>query len=129
MANPRRSMSKSSDKPAFYVINISDRNVCLSDLALTIPAGRCYDLLNDNFSFTIEQLKASLKGGSLYKKRDKIKIGKGRPEVSKVGQIEVSEYPIITRNRSAVKIKEPVFEDLVISDEDYANEMANEFEE
>lgn len=119
-------MSKSSDKPSFFVINVSNRNVCLSDLALTIPAGRCYDLLNDNFSFTIEQLKASLKDGSLYRKRDKIKIGKGRPEVVEVGRIEMSEYPIITRPRSAVKIKEPVFEDLMLSDEDYANEMAND---
>lgn len=122
-------MSKSLDRPAFFVINVSDRNVCLSDLALTVPAGRCYDLLNDNFSFTIEQLKASLKDGSLYRKRDKIKIGKGRPQTVEVGQREVSEYPIITRNRSAVKVDEPVFEDLVISDDDYANEMANEFEE
>jgi hypothetical protein len=123
-------MSKSSDKPSFFVINVSNRNVCLSDLALTIPAGRCYDLLNDNFSFTIEQLKASLKDGSLYRKRDKIKIGKGRPEVAEVGRIQMSEYPIITRNRSAIKIEEPVFEDLMLSDEDYANEMANDdFEE
>ena len=123
-------MSKSSDKPSFFVINVSNRNVCLSDLALTIPAGRCFDLLNDHFSFTIEQLKASLKDGSLYRKRDKIKIGKGRPEVVEVGRIERSEYPIITRPRSAVKIKEPVFEDLMLSDEDYANEMAiDDFEE
>tara|TARA_Y100000310_G_C20583436_1_gene764153 strand:+ start:338 stop:706 length:369 start_codon:yes stop_codon:yes gene_type:complete len=122
-------MSKLSDKPAFFVINISDRNVCLSDLALTIPAGRCYDLLNDNFSFTIDQLKASLKEGSLHRKRDKIKIGKGRPQVVEPEQKELSEYPIITRNRSAVKVVEPVFDELIFSDEDYANEMANEFEE
>ena len=123
-------MLRSSDKPSFFVINVSNRNVCLSDLALTIPAGRCYDLLNDNFSFTIEQLKASLKDGSLYRKRDKIKIGKGRPEIAEVGRVQMSEYPIITRNRSAGKIEEPVFEDLMLSDEDYANEMANDdFEE
>lgn len=122
-------MSKSLDKPAFFVINVSDRNVCLSDLALTIPAGRCYDLLNDNFSFTIEQLKASLKDGSLHKKRDKIKIGKGRPQVAAPEQRELSEYPIITRSRSAVKVEEPVFDDLIISDDDYASEMAEDFEE
>lgn len=122
-------MSRSLDKPAFFVINISDRNVCLSDLALTIPAGRCYDLLNDNFHFTIDQLKASLKNGSLYVKRDKIKIGKGRPKIIPPPSRELSEYPIITRNRSAVKVVEPKYEELIFSDEDYANQMAeDEFE-
>ena len=122
-------MLRSLDKPAFFVINVSDRNVCLSDLALTIPKGRCYDLLNDNFYYTIDQLKASLKSGSLYKKRDKIKIGKGRPQITEAPPRELSEYPIITRNRSAVKVEEPVYEELIFSDEDYANQMANDFEE
>src|SRR3989304_7817424 len=120
-------MLKLLDKPSFFVINISDRNVCLSDLALTIPGGRWYDLLNDNFYYTIEQLKASLKNGSLYEKRNKIKIGKGRPEVVELHKKELSKYPIITRNRSAVKIDEPQFDDLIFSDDDYANEIANEF--
>ena len=122
-------MSRLLDKPSFFVINISDRNVCLSDLAFTIPAGRCYDLLNDHFSFTIDQLKASLKNGSLYRKRDKIKIGKGRPEKAKPIHKEISKYPIVIRNRSAVKVEEPIFDDLIVSDDDYANEMANEFDE
>jgi len=121
-------MSRSLDKPAFFVINTSDRNVCLSDLALTIPAGRCYDLLNDNFYYTIEQLKASLKDGSLHKKRDKIKIGKGRPQIMEPPRRVLSEYPIITRNRSAVKVDEPVYEELIFSDDDYANQMAEDFE-
>lgn len=122
-------LSDESDKPSFFVINISDRNVCLSDLALTIPAGRCYDLLNDNFSFSIEQLRTSMESGSLYKKRDKIKIGKGRPKTIEAEKHKVSEYPIVTRNHSAVKVGEPVFEDLAVSDDDYANEMAKEFNE
>jgi len=109
-------MSRSSDKPAFFVINTSDRNVCLSDLALTIPAGRCYDLLNDNFYYTIDQLRASLREGSLYKKRDKIKIGKGRPQIIPPPRRELSEYPIITRNRSAVKVEEPVYEELILEE-------------
>ena len=121
-------MSKLS-KPAFFVINVSDRNVCLSDLALTIPAGRCYDLLNDNFHYTIDQLKSSLEEGSLYKKRDKIKIGKGRPELIEAGSRTISEYPIITRNRSVVKVEEKVWDELILSDDDYANQMAEEFEE
>ena len=122
-------MFKSSDKPSFFIVNISNKNVCLADLAFTIPAGRCYDLLNDNFSFTIEQLKASLESGSLYKKRDKIKITNNRPLRPKPIQLELSNYPIVTRNRSAVKIDEPTFDELLISDDHYANEMAKEFDE
>lgn len=121
-------MPKLLDEPAFFVINISNRNVCLSDLALTIPAGRCYDLLNDNFSFTIDQLKDSLTSGSLHTKRDKIKVGKGRPQINEVPRRELSEYPIITRNRSAVQVVEPKYEELIFSDEDYANQMAEDFE-
>ena len=121
-------MLKSLDKPAFFVINVSDRNVCLSDLALTIPAGRCFDLLNDNFNYTIGQLKASLKDGSLHKKRDKIKIGGGRPVLSAAPRKQISENPIITRPRSAVKLKEIVYDELIFSDEEYAYQMAEDEE-
>jgi len=85
--------------------------------------------LNDNFHFTIEHLKLSLKEGSLYKKRDKIKIGKRRPKDVLPPRRELSKYPIITRNRSAVKVVEPKYEELIFSDDDYAHKIAEEFEE
>jgi len=123
-------MSKSSDKPSFWCINTSDRNVCLSDLAITIPAGRHWDLLDSKrFTFTIEQLKASMKSGSIYKKRDKIKIGKGQPQIASLPKRVVSEYPIHVRPRSAVIVEDPQFDELIPSDQSYAEEMAREFDQ
>jgi len=123
-------MLKSSIKPSFWCINISDRNVCLSDLAITIPAGRHWDLLdNKRFNFTIEQLKASMKSGSIYKKRDRIKIGKGPPQIVSLPPRKVSEYPIHVRPRSAVIVEDPQFDELIPSDQNYAEEMAREFDQ
>ena len=56
--------------------------------------------------------------------RDKIKIGKGRPQVSGAPKIQLSEHPIITRQRSAVKIEEPKFDELIFTDDEYAHMMA-----
>jgi len=122
-------MSRSLSKSEFWVINVSDRNVSLSDLALSIPAGRAYNLLDDkHFHYTIEQLKASMETGSLYKKRNRIKIGNGPPQSRKLPKLTVSKYPIEIRPRSATTVEEPVFDELIVSDSDYAEELAREFD-
>jgi hypothetical protein len=114
----------------FWVTNISDRNVCLSDLALTIPAKSSMNLLDSrNFSLTYSQLEASATEGSLFKKRDKIKLGITHRQIESNSKIELSTQPIQTRRRSAVVIKEPEYKDWLFSDEEFANEMSEEPEE
>lgn len=127
-------MSQSLNKSAFYAINVSDKNVCLSDLALTIPARRCYNLLDQkHFSYTIEELKASMESGSLQRKKHLIKIGKGKPQVVEPLKRVLSEYPMVVRSRSAVIVEEEkydeLYDDVMISDEKYVEDMMKEFDE
>jgi len=59
----------------FLVMNISNRDVSLSDLNLTIRAKRTVNLLdNRHYNFTLEQLQLSLKSGSLFKKSNILKV-------------------------------------------------------
>lgn len=115
----------------WWVINISQMNVCLSDLGITIPAGRSWNLLDaKHFSFNIDELEKSKKDGSLFKKRDKIRIGKTHQQIPEKKRIELSSQPIQTRNRSAIKIDNPNYEDSdwLFSDEEYAEEMSKEWD-
>ncbi len=129
MGNQRRRTSKYLSD-TFWVTNVSDRNVCLSDLALTIPARRSMNLLDSrNFSYTYEQLEASATEGSLFTKRDKIKLGITHRQIVDDNTIEISTQPIQTRKRSAVVIKEPEYQDWLYSDEEFADEMSEEIEE
>lgn len=114
----------------FWVINVSKMNVCLSDLGLTIPAGRCYNLLDSkHFQYTLEKLKKSIESGSLYKKRDKIKFCKERPKFNNIRYKTLSKQPIQVRKRTAVVMDVPKYDELIFSDEKYAEEIAGMFEE
>jgi hypothetical protein len=117
---------KSFDKPVFYITNISKYNVCLADLAITIHRGRSYNLLDKKrgFNYTLEQLEKSKESGSLYKKRDKICVSYSQPTELKPPGIELSEIPVETRLRTAVELSDPEYEELLFSDEKYAEEMS-----
>ena len=102
-------------------------NVSLLDLAYTVPAGKSVDLLSKGFNYDIKTLIKSSKSGSLFKKRDKIKIVAGPQEIIKDETYQLSKQPIQTKKRSAVVVEEQVFEDeWMFSDEKYAEEMSEE---
>lgn len=116
----------------FWVINTSKKNVMLSDLYLTIPAGKYYNLLDKkHFYYTEQQLDESLKSGSLYKKQKMIKKCEDKPQFDQFyhPQLQLSKQPMITRKRSAVKVKYEDYDELIVSDEKYANEIADLFAE
>jgi hypothetical protein len=70
-------------KKHYWIINLSDRDVMLRDLGISIPRSSVWDLLQKKrFYFTREQLEKSAKSGSLYKKRDMIMICKEKPEIN-----------------------------------------------
>lgn len=114
----------------FWIVNISKKNVCLSDLGITVPAGKSMNLLDQkHYNYTIEQLYNSKESGSLYKKRHLIKIAKGPQQVmSDIGP-ELSDQPVPMRKRSAITVKEQEYEDWLYSDEKYAEEMSKEFDD
>src|SRR5574338_1468911 len=61
--------------PAFWLTNISNANVSLADLNLTIKAFSSVNLLDKkHYKYTLEQLEKSQESGSLFNKRDRIVV-------------------------------------------------------
>jgi hypothetical protein len=110
----------------FWVSNISNMNVTLADLALNIPANRIANLMDTrHYQYTLEQLQKSATSGSLFKKRDKIVVRKLAPELlPKIIPIN-RESVIPTRERSILEIKEEQYEELQITNEEFAIENAD----
>jgi len=110
----------------FWVTNISNRNVSLSDLNLTIKAFTSVNLLdNKHYSYNIKQLNDSVTGGSIYNKRNKIVVRLVAPEIMKMDMPLLKETYVPSRERSIYSIKEEYYEELNISDEDFAKENAD----
>lgn len=113
-----------SKNDAFWVVNISKKNVSLSDLALTIPAGRRLNLLDSkHFHYTLEQLEQSKTSGSLLKKNHLVKVVDHVPRPIEIIKHELSTEPRQVPKRSNVKIVETEYEELMISDEKFAQEF------
>lgn len=113
------------NKKSFWLTNISDKNVSLADLDLTIKAFSSVNVLDKrHYSFTLEQLQESVAKGSIYKKRDKIFVRKVEPENIVVNIPFSHETYIPTRQRSLYSIKEEKYDELNITDEVFASENA-----
>lgn len=118
------------NKKTFWLTNISDRNVSLTDLNLTIKAFSSVNLLDKkHYSFTEEQLLESVAQGSLFKKRDKIVVRNNPPKQMVMNIPFVQETYIPTRQRSLFSIKEEKYEELAVSDEAFADEYAETAEQ
>ena len=135
-----------SNNAGFWVTNISKCDVSLADLKLNIRRGTRKNLLDPkHFSYTLEALEKSRTSGSLYAKRDKIKVSyiapepavkpgvyiakiftSGTPEI--IGKNVVVSEPRLTTARSQLKIVEKEYEELVLSDEKYAEEFISDTE-
>lgn len=114
------------EAPTFWVTNISPMNVSLADLALTIKAYSSVNLLDvKHYQYTKEQLQKSFESGSIFKKRDKIVVRKIAPEILKANVPLTRETFIPSRERSTLVIKEENYEELNVSDEEFAEENAD----
>jgi hypothetical protein len=113
------------NKKTFWLTNISDRNVSLADLNLTIKAFSSVNLLDKkHYSYTEEQLLDSVAKGSVFKKRNKIVVRNNPPKQTVMNLPYVQETYIPTRQRSLLNIKDEKYEELSVSDEAFANENA-----
>jgi len=111
------------EQSTFWVTNISNRNVSLADLNLTIKAFSSVNLLDSkHYYYTIEQLEKSKLEGSIFNKRNKIKVREVAPEIIKMNIPFNSETFIPTRERSVLEIKHINYEELDMSDVDFAEE-------
>lgn len=122
-------MSKVKEEE-FWATNISNCNVSLRDLAITIPSKKSCNLLNSkHYSFNRSQLELSATSGSLFAKRDKILIRQSAPEPVVLPGIQISKIPrFIAQNmqRTKIIVEEQVFEELLSSDEEMADDMTND---
>lgn len=115
-----------TEAPTFWVSNISPRNVSLADLNLTIKAFSSVNLLDKkHYQYTAEQLQKSSESGSIFKKRDKIIVRKIAPEVLRANVPLTRETFIPSRERSIFSIKEEKYDELNVSDEEFAKENAD----
>jgi hypothetical protein len=114
---------------SFWVINVTNTNVTLSDLNITIEARHTLNLLDAHYPYTLEQLQKSEKSGSLYIKRNKILKRICAPEIKK--EIIICDIGSIIPNRekSMYSIKEQNYEELnaynIMSDEKFAADNAD----
>jgi hypothetical protein len=107
----------------FWVTNISNRNVTLTDLALNIPAYRTVNLMDTrHYQYTIEQLQKSATSGSLFLKRNMIVVRKVAPEIHKEKKSINHQAVIPSRERSVLEIKEEKYEELQVTDEEFASD-------
>lgn len=110
----------------FWLTNISNRNVSLTDLNLTVKAYNSINLMDKkHYKYTLDQLHASSMSGSIFKKRDKLVVRKVAPEVLIANVPLFRETFIPSRQRSVLSIKQENYEELIMSDEQFAEENAN----
>jgi hypothetical protein len=111
------------EQPTFWVTNQSNRNVSLTDLNLTIKAFSSVNLLDKkHYSYTLEQLQLSEQRGSIFNKKYWIKVRKVEPEVIKMNVPFSSETFIPSRERSVLVIEHKNYEELNVSDEEFAED-------
>lgn len=111
------------NKITFWVTNISNMNVSLSDLNLTIKPFSSVNLLDSkHYSYTKEQLDKSVKDGSIFKKRNKIFVRKVAPIVEAKTILSIKDTYIQSRERSVYSIKQETYEELEMTDDEFIKE-------
>tara|TARA_B110000503_G_scaffold137320_2_gene221330 strand:+ start:244 stop:633 length:390 start_codon:yes stop_codon:yes gene_type:complete len=111
------------NKITFWVTNISNMNVSLSDLNLTIKPFSSVNLLDSkHYSYTKEQLDKSVKDGSIFKKRNKIFVRKVAPIVEVKTILSIKDTYIQSRERSVYSIKQETYEELEMTDDEFIKE-------
>lgn len=110
---------ESKPEKTFWITNISNRNVTVSDLAISIPAMSSVNLLDKkHYHLTEEQLIASATSGSILKKKHFLAVRRVPPQMIPKEQITKDPNSIIpSRSTSTYEIKQQTYEELSIGDE------------
>jgi len=116
----------------FWITNISNKAISLADLGIHIYPMRSINLLDKNHykHITEEQLTKSSSSGSLFAKNKYVVVRKfapGTPMKTYIPLQENATFP--TRQRSVIDFEKPVYDELNVSDEEYAEENAEIAEE
>lgn len=114
-------------KQEFWVMNITKKDIALSDLGVIIRAKTTVNLLDHkHYNCTVEQLQKSLENGSLYQKKGSIFKRNTPPILNSDIKIVVDRSAVIpTRARSVYELKQEHYEELSLSDEEFAEQNAD----
>jgi hypothetical protein len=116
----------------FWITNISNKAISLADLGICIYPMRSINLLDKNHyrHITEEQLTKSASSGSLFTKNKYVVVRKVAPGAPMKTIIPLQENAVFqTRQRSAIEFEKISYDELNISDEEYAEENADIAEE
>jgi hypothetical protein len=105
----------------FWITNLSNRDVALYDLGLTIRAWSSINLLDAKHypHLTKSIAEKSEQSGSIFKKRDKIIHRKVAPITNQQYSVSLDRSAVIpTRQHSIVEIKQEKYDELNIVEED-----------
>lgn len=111
----------------FWITNISKRIVSLADLALAVKPMTSVNLLDKkHYYYTKEQLMSSAASGSIFAKKDKIVVRQVPPGATRKELIPFQENAVIpTKQRSSVEVENIKYEELNLSDDDFAKDNAD----
>lgn len=107
---------------------MSDKDVSLADLRLTIRAHQSRNLLDaKHYKYTYEQLLESAKSGSIFKKSSYIKVRDAKPQVPVKPGVYVAKGTRLQGTlRSNVQVIYPKFADLDSPEVDDKQKMIDE---
>jgi len=116
----------------FWVTNISNKDIMLGDLRITIRRGESKNLLNSHLIYSLAQLEQSANNGSIKFKSNNIKIRNVPPQVPVAPGIYTAQNGRYSKGlRSNVEIVEKKFEELDIDikteEEIFAAQEAEDF--
>lgn len=113
----------------FWITNISERDVSLSDLNISIRAMTSVNLLDAHHypHLTLEILQKSEQMGSLLKKKDKLKHRQVSPIIEKPKYIPIHlEAFIPSRQHSDLEIKYNTYDELnIVNDEEILSNITD----
>jgi hypothetical protein len=116
------------DIKEFWVHNITDTDISLGDLRVTVKSRQSKNLLGVKSLLTVDQLLKSAESGSLFKRKDKIKItyetpnfNKPKPKYTNSTQFKLSSYPQYSNKKV-----EKEYEELDLPDEKFADEFSDD---
>jgi hypothetical protein len=113
--------------PTFWITNISKKAVNLSDLATIIyPMSHINLLDKKHYSLTIEQITSSQTSGSLFRRKKQVVIRQFPPDHETPMFIPFDrETTFPTKHRSTVEPDNTRYEELDVSDEEYASDNSD----
>lgn len=115
----------------FWITNISNRDITLHDLGVTIRSRTSINLLNKrHYQLTLEQLNDSLTKGSLFSRRRAVIKRATAPTINSLSfKMAIDHNAIIpSRTHSIYEIKQEQYDELIVSDEEFADANADTVE-